>query len=184
MTRRGRRGQARDRLRQERRRGARRRSTTTATTRWRSCCARRPVEQVREVAAAGETMPPKSTFFYPEGPDRHRVQSVWARSSDGADLHEEGRRRDHLALVRRASRQVRRAHRGLRLGRRGRARRWASPARSASADEAEVAADVLRIQNDLFIAGRRAGDRARGRRAAGGRRLAHHRRDGRLARRR
>ena len=27
-----------------------------------------PVEQVREVAAAGETMPPKSTFFYPKVP--------------------------------------------------------------------------------------------------------------------
>jgi uncharacterized protein (DUF1015 family) len=25
-----------------------------------------PVEQVREVAAAGETMPPKSTYFYPK----------------------------------------------------------------------------------------------------------------------
>jgi uncharacterized protein (DUF1015 family) len=25
-----------------------------------------PVSQVREVAAAGETMPPKSTFFYPK----------------------------------------------------------------------------------------------------------------------
>ena len=27
-----------------------------------------PVEQVRAVAAAGETMPPKSTFFYPKVP--------------------------------------------------------------------------------------------------------------------
>jgi uncharacterized protein (DUF1015 family) len=27
-----------------------------------------PVEQVREIAAAGETMPPKSTFFYPKVP--------------------------------------------------------------------------------------------------------------------
>jgi uncharacterized protein (DUF1015 family) len=25
-----------------------------------------PVSQVREVAAAGETMPPKSTFFFPK----------------------------------------------------------------------------------------------------------------------
>ena len=25
-----------------------------------------PVEQVREVAAAGETMPPKSTYFFPK----------------------------------------------------------------------------------------------------------------------
>ena len=25
-----------------------------------------PVDQVREVAAAGETMPPKSTYFYPK----------------------------------------------------------------------------------------------------------------------
>ncbi len=27
-----------------------------------------PVEQVREVAAAGENMPPKSTYFYPKVP--------------------------------------------------------------------------------------------------------------------
>ena len=27
-----------------------------------------PVEQVREVAAGGETMPPKSTYFYPKIP--------------------------------------------------------------------------------------------------------------------
>jgi uncharacterized protein (DUF1015 family) len=27
-----------------------------------------PVEQVREVAEAGESMPPKSTFFYPKIP--------------------------------------------------------------------------------------------------------------------
>ena len=27
-----------------------------------------PVEQVREVAEAGESMPPKSTFFYPKVP--------------------------------------------------------------------------------------------------------------------
>ena len=27
-----------------------------------------PVEQVREVAAAGETMPPKSTYFFPKVP--------------------------------------------------------------------------------------------------------------------
>ena len=27
-----------------------------------------PVEQVREVAAAGESMPPKSTYFFPKIP--------------------------------------------------------------------------------------------------------------------
>ena len=27
-----------------------------------------PVDQVREVAEAGETMPPKSTYFYPKIP--------------------------------------------------------------------------------------------------------------------
>ena len=27
-----------------------------------------PVEQVREVAEAGESMPPKSTYFYPKIP--------------------------------------------------------------------------------------------------------------------
>ena len=33
-----------------------------------------PVEQVREVAEAGESMPPKSTYFYPEGPHRPSLQ--------------------------------------------------------------------------------------------------------------
>ncbi len=33
-----------------------------------------PVEQVRAVAAAGETMPPKSTYFYPEAAHRDRLQ--------------------------------------------------------------------------------------------------------------
>jgi uncharacterized protein (DUF1015 family) len=27
-----------------------------------------PIEQVREVAAAGESMPPKSTYFFPKVP--------------------------------------------------------------------------------------------------------------------
>jgi uncharacterized protein (DUF1015 family) len=27
-----------------------------------------PVEQVQEIAAAGESMPPKSTYFYPKIP--------------------------------------------------------------------------------------------------------------------
>ena len=33
-----------------------------------SSCAATPVEQVREVAEAGESMPPKSTYFFPKVP--------------------------------------------------------------------------------------------------------------------
>ncbi len=35
-----------------------------------------PVEQVREIAAAGVNMPPKSTYFFPETADRTPVQSA------------------------------------------------------------------------------------------------------------
>ncbi len=71
----------------------------------------------------------------------------------GAHLHEEGRRRHDLALVRRPGLEVRRPHRGLRRARRGRIRSSASPARSAGPSDAEIAADILALQNDLFIAG-------------------------------
>jgi cob(I)alamin adenosyltransferase len=58
----------------------------------------------------------------------------------GQDLHQEGRRRQHLALVRRPRPQAPRPHRGLRLARRG-------------PEQAELAADILRLQDDLFVAG-------------------------------
>ena len=44
---------------------ARERSTPARPTR-RSSWRRRPVERVRDVAAAGENMPPKSTYFFPK----------------------------------------------------------------------------------------------------------------------
>ena len=52
-------------------------------------------------------------------------------------------------------------------------------ARSLCGDDAELAADILRVQDELFVAGRRARDRARGRRAPGGRRQPDHAGDGR-----
>ena len=49
-----------------------------STRRWSSCSdgdydaaffiAATPIEQVREVAGAGESMPPKSTYFFPKVP--------------------------------------------------------------------------------------------------------------------
>ena len=38
-----------------------------------------PVAQVREVAAAGENMPPKSTFFYPKLLDGPAVQPAFLK---------------------------------------------------------------------------------------------------------
>ena len=40
--------------------------STPARPRPRSCCARPPIEEVRAVAQRGETMPQKSTYFYPK----------------------------------------------------------------------------------------------------------------------
>ena len=43
------------------------RALAASTTRP-SSCARRPIEQVRAIAAAGVNMPPKSTYFFPKVP--------------------------------------------------------------------------------------------------------------------
>ena len=88
-----------------------------------------PVEQVREVAGAGETMPPKSTYFFPKlltgfafNPLSYTDARGRLASDRGQDLHGQGRRRHHLALVRRPRAQGQPADRGLRDARRGRAR--------------------------------------------------------------
>ena len=62
--RRGHRGEARDRLHGVGGAGARRRSTRATHAAF--LLRPTPVEQVRAVAAAGETMPPKSTYFFPK----------------------------------------------------------------------------------------------------------------------
>ena len=75
-----------------------------------------PVEQVREVAAAGETMPPKSTFFFPKVPTGivfnplGGVTRIYTKKGDDGttSLWYGGRVQKSDA-----------AHRGLRLGRRG-----------------------------------------------------------------
>ena len=54
-------------LQPHRRRGARS-SCSPASTTPPSSCARRPIEQVRAIAAAGVNMPPKSTYFFPKVP--------------------------------------------------------------------------------------------------------------------
>ena len=43
-----------------------------------------PVEQVRDVAAAGENMPPKSTFFFPEAAHRAAVQPAFLGLAGGS----------------------------------------------------------------------------------------------------
>ncbi len=113
-----------------------------------------PVEQVREVAEAGESMPPKSTYFYPKIPtglvfnplDRARP----ARPVE--DLHAEGRRRHDRPLVRRPRRQGGRPARGVRR-RSTRRRARSGMCRAACGDDEEVHADILRIQTELFVAG-------------------------------
>ena len=154
-----------------------------------------PVEQVREVAGSGETMPPKSTYFFPKllsgprlqparlsplrrRPGRGEPRIGWAR---GEDLHPQGRRRHDLALVRRPGPEVRQPHRGLRLARRGElgARRRARPLRprrgGARRRHPRPPGRAVRRR-------RRAGDRAGGGGAARGRRQPGHRRDGDRAR--
>ena len=53
---------------QPHRRRRRSSSCSPASTTRRSSCARRPIEQVRAIAAAGVNMPPKSTYFFPKVP--------------------------------------------------------------------------------------------------------------------
>ena len=107
-----------------------------------------PVEQVREVAEAGESMPPKSTYFYPKVP----TGLVFNPLESDEDLHAQGRRRHHRPLVRRPRAEVRRPPGGVRLGRRGRPRRSGSRAPRPSA-AASSTRDILRVQRELFVAG-------------------------------
>ena len=96
-----------------------------------SSCAPRPVEQVRAVAAAGETMPPKSTYFFPKlltglvfnplsgsprDPDLHRARATTARPRSGTA----GASRRTTAAPTRTARSTRPT------------RRSASPARSSA----------------------------------------------------
>ena len=112
-----------------------------------------PVEQVREVAAAGETMPPKSTYFFPKLLTGIVFNPLGLRSARGQDLHAQGRRRLHLALVRRPRR--RRPTRAPRPTARSTRRTppSASPARSAARSRSGSADDILHLQHELFVAG-------------------------------
>ena len=91
-------------------------------------------------------MPPKSTYFYPKVP----TGLVFNPSSE--DLHAQGRRRHHRALVRRPRAEVRRPARGLRLGGRGGVGARRLP-RAAAERGGELYEDILRIQRELFVAG-------------------------------
>ena len=115
-----------------------------------------PVDQVRAICESDENMPPKSTYFYPEGADRAGLQPgrlsrrrirPWPRSTrkkgdDGTtSLWYGGRvpkhhgRTDAYGALDEACSAL------------GVARASAAPARS------ELAADILRLQDDLFVAG-------------------------------
>ena len=85
---------ARPRLRARPRPGACSCSARRATTSP-SCCAPTPVEQVQAVAAAGETMPPKSTYFFPKLLSRAALQpalGLTARPLDQRLLRRTSRR--------------------------------------------------------------------------------------------
>ena len=133
-----------------------------------------PVEQVRAVAAAGETMPPKSTYFFPKLLTGHRLQPAelrprrvkvapWSRStrSKGDDgttsLWYGGRVPKHDARTE-AYGSIDEACSALGVAR-----------ALCGQDQAELAADILRLQQRAVRRRRRAGDRARGRRAPRGR---------------
>ena len=142
-----------------------------------------PVEQVRAVAAAGETMPPKSTYFFPKlltGIVFNPLESH--RSPRGQDLHAQGRRRHHLALVRRPGRRrptpaPRPTARSTRPSRALGVARSLCDKNETRARRRPAPAPARAVRRR-----RRAGDRARGRRPPRGRRQPGHRGDGRGAR--
>ena len=113
-----------------------------------------PVEQVRAVADAGETMPPKSTFFFPKlltgiafNPllSPAHVKIYTRKGDDGTTgLWYGGRRPKSDPRIE--------AYGDDRRGRLG-ARRRPRALQPRRPGDAEVAADILAIQNDLFVAG-------------------------------
>ncbi len=112
-----------------------------------------PVEQVRAVADAGETMPPKSTYFFPKlltglglqpvGVTSFRLARIYTKKGDdgttslwyGGRVAKSDARTESYGALDEASSAL------------GVARSLCGP------DEAELAADILRLQDDLFIAG-------------------------------
>ena len=132
---------------------------------------------MREVAAAGETMPPKSTYFFPKlltgmvfNPlSWPPVVKIYTRKGDdgttslwyGGRVAKTDARTEAYGSLDEAGAAL------------GVARSLCGP------DDAELAADILRLQRRAVRRRRRAGDRARGRRAPRGRGQPDHRRDGR-----
>ena len=155
--RRGHRGEARDRLHRLGRGGdrvARRRRTRRGLP-----AAPHPGRAgPRAVAAAGETMPPKSTYFFPKLLDRDRLQPAQLDGALGsAPWSASTPRRATTARPRSGTAagspksDPRTEAYGAR--RRGRLARSASPAPSAATPTPSSPATSLRLQDDLFIAG-------------------------------
>ena len=105
-----------------------------------------PVEQVREVAEAGESMPPKSTYFYPKVPtglvfNPADVKIYTRKGDDGTTGLWYGGRVPKYAGRPEAYGSVDEAASALGL------------ARAAAERGGELYADILRVQNELFVAG-------------------------------
>ena len=107
-----------------------------------------PVEQVREVAETGESMPPKSTYFYPKVPtglvfNPLSVMKIYTRKGDDGTtgpLVRRPRAASSPGARRRTARSTRpRSALGL--------------ARAAAERDGELYRDILRLQNELFVAG-------------------------------
>ena len=133
-------------------------------------------------------MPPKSTFFFPKVLTGIVVQPpVLTAALGSAPWRGSTPRRATTAPPRSgtagASPSPTRGPRPTARSTRP-PRPWAPPARSAGPATSEIARDVLRIQNELFVAGAELATAPEATDAAGGRRLAGHRGDGRLPRRR
>ncbi len=122
-------------------------------------------------------------LLLPEAAHRDRLQPALPSGvATDEDLHAQGRRRHDRPLVRRPAAEVRRPDRRLRDDRRGRLGARRRPFALPVPVEAEVAADLLDLQRDLFVAGAELAAAPGGGRSARGRRQPDHRRDGRRAR--
>ena len=151
-----------------------------------------PVEQVREVAAAGRDDAPEVDLLLPQAAHRARLQpaelsapgreerSVW--SPRDQDLHAQGRRR-HAPRSGTAggSRRTTRAPRPTARSTR-RAPRSGSPARSAAQNHVEPRQRHPPLQQELFVAGAELATAPEAGRAARGRRQPDHGGHGRRAR--
>ena len=120
-----------------------------------------PVQQVRDVAAAGETMPPKSTYFFPKlltgivfNPLEWHARAASGEGSSAVTRIYTKKGDDGTTSLWYGGRVAKSDARTEAYGALDEAASALGVARSlCGTDDAELAADILRLQDDLFIAG-------------------------------